>query len=218
MKASTNFLGLAVAAALGGAPAGAWAQATQAVQGTIADAEKQAIVEKYSDDIQELARSVLLEWIQDRIIIDAIKEQNIRHETMTMEEVLRLDKIWIAQAKNKRNQPMIADLLDRLHSILLRDKRETSGGLVTEIIVMDMFGLNAAISDPTSDYYQGDEAKYQDTYLVGPDAVHVSDLYFDDSTQEWQTQVSLPVVDPDNPRTPIGAVTFGINLDALEAN
>ena len=74
--------------------------------------------------------------------------------------------------------------------------------------------MNVAISDRTSDYFQGDEAKWQETFLKGPDAVHVSELEFDESTQKVQTQVSLSVTDPETGEV-IGAVTLGISLDKL---
>lgn len=169
--------------------------------------------EQFEEKVKVLLETELLDWVRDPIIINAIKEQNARNGEMSQAEIDRLDKAWRAQTK-KRNKPMIFDLLDRLHSIQLRDKREASSGIVTEIIVMDKYGLNAAISDATSDFYQGDEEKYQDTYLIGPDAVHVSDYEFDESTGKWQTQVSKTIVDPDNGQ-PIGAVTFGIDVSLL---
>lgn len=203
----------AVVAAFGLAAVAGVAQA-QSVQGEVASEEEQALVEKHRERMVELARTELIEWVRDPVIIDAVREQNIRNGEMSMDEILRLDTVWRDQTK-KREKPMIWDLLDRLHSILLRDRRELSEGLVTEIIVMDQYGLNAAISDGTSDYYQGDEEKYQDTYLIGPDAVHVSELYLDESTQTMQTQVSMTVTDPET-GDPIGAVTFGIDLSKLE--
>ncbi len=170
--------------------------------------------DQYAEQVQRLAETELLSWIQDPVIIEAIREQNLRHQGMSDEEIAALDTAWIAELSTG-HKPMIWDLLDRLHSILLRDRREASEGVVTEIIVMDRFGLNAAISDPTSDFYQGDEAKYQETYLIGPDSVHVGDYEFDESTQKWQVQVSMPVLDPETSEA-IGAVTFGIDLSQLE--
>ncbi|CAN0599908.1 unnamed protein product, partial [Laminaria digitata] len=46
------------------------------------------------------------------------------------------------------------------------------------------------------------------------DAVHVSDVEEDESTQTLQSQLSMPVVDPASGQV-IGAVTIGVNLDAL---
>ena len=182
--------------------------------GAAAAQDQTAARDQYAARVQELAETELLSWIEDPVIIEAIREQNVRHEGMSDEEIASLDHEWRAETSSTE-KPMVWDLLDRLHSILLRDRREASAGVVTEIIVMDKYGLNAAISDPTSDFYQGDEEKYTETYLIGPDTVHVGDYEFDDSTQKWQVQVSLPVIDPDTSEA-IGAVTFGIDLSKLE--
>ncbi|MFD0390710.1 hypothetical protein ACFQ4K_27435 [Tistrella bauzanensis] len=50
----------------------------------------------------------------------------------------------------------------------------------------------------------------------GADARHLSEVDFDESTQSYTVQVSLPVVDPATAK-PIGAVTFGIDVEALDA-
>jgi len=171
-------------------------------------------VDEYADQVQTLAETELLTWIQDPIIISAILEANRMNASMTPAQIEQLDQEWRRQTKIAEKY-MIYDLLDRQASIILRDRREQSSGVITEIIVMDKWGLNAAISDPTSDFYQGDEAKYQETYLVGKGAVHVSELELDESTQKVQTQVSMTVVDPDDQDRVIGAVTFGIDLDVL---
>ncbi|MEM1343143.1 MAG: hypothetical protein AAGI34_01025 [Pseudomonadota bacterium] len=172
-------------------------------------------IEAYAEDVADLAATDLLDWIRDPVVIDAIREANVMHASMTQSQIDALDLEWRRQTKIDAKY-MIYDLLDRQASIVLRDKRETSKGIITEIIVMDKWGLNAAISDPTSDYYQGDEAKYRDTYPLGKDAVHVSEVEYDESTQKFQTQVSLTVVDPTDGNTPIGAVTFGIDLSQLK--
>lgn len=50
-------------------------------------------------------------------------------------------------------------MADHPVSALFRDMVEASGRLCTEIFVMDARCLNVAMSDTTSDYWQGDEAK-----------------------------------------------------------
>ena len=189
---------LAVAAALSAWAAGGAAQDTG----------------EYAADVQALAETDLQEWIADPFVVYAIREQNRLHEGMETGQIEALDQRWREERETGRT-PMIDDLLGRQASVVLRDRRARSEGVITEIILMDSRGLNVAISDPTSDYYQGDEAKWLDTYLVGPDAVHVSEVYLDESTGTEQTQVSLTVGDPDDPARPIGAVTFGGNLALL---
>ena len=99
-------------------------------------------------------------------------------------------------------------------SAWLKDQQDATTGFVTEVFVMDNKGLNVAQSALTSDYWQGDEAKWQKTYLVGPDALHISEVEFDDSTGYYQTQASMPITDP-NTNEVIGAITFGINIQSL---
>ena len=83
----------------------------------------------------------------------------------------------------------------------------------SEIFVMDDQGANVAMTDKTSDYWQGDEAKFKKSYNNGAGGVHISDVEFDESTQTYSVQVSVPVKDGD---AVIGAVTIGIDVDQME--
>ncbi len=82
----------------------------------------------------------------------------------------------------------------------------------SEIFVMDNQGANVAMSDKTSDYWQGDEAKFKNSYADGQGGLDIGDVKFDDSSQAYLVQVSVPVKDGD---AVIGAVTFGIDVDKL---
>jgi len=89
-----------------------------------------------------------------------------------------------------------------------------SNGAITEVFVMDAAGLNVTASDVTSDYWQGDEAKHQETFGFGAGAVYFSEVEFDESTQSYQAQVSLALTDPTTGEA-IGAITVGLNADLL---
>lgn len=79
---------------------------------------------------------------------------------------------------------------------------------------MDAHGLNVAASGTTSDYWQGDEAKFTETYSRGAGAIHVGDVEFDESASGYLGQVSAPIVDPAT-NTVIGAITVGLNAEML---
>jgi len=195
--ARLGFVCIGLATAMAAAPAGA-----------------QESIEDYADDVAALAANDLQEWINDPFVIYAIREQNELSGDLSLQQIEDFDQRWRREMDGSE-KPMIFDLLGRQASIVLRERREKSNGVITEIILMDKHGLNVAISDPTSDYYQGDEAKWLETYLVGPDAVHVGELEYDESTGKVQTQVSMSIVDPEDPEEAIGAVTFGVNLFLL---
>ena len=142
-------------------------------------------------------------WINDRAVTDAIKAQNVANADLTEEEILALDEKWRAGDEELINKVLNNDLSEYLRYIV-----EHGNGFYTEIFVMDNKGLNVGQNIKTSDFWQGDEDKWQKTYLVGPDAIHVTQAEIDESSQTYQVQLSTTVSDGD---TPIGAITIGIN-------
>lgn len=153
-------------------------------------------------------------WISDPVVIDAIKAQNAENAGLGQADIDALDAQWRAET-SAASRPMIDEVLANDLSKFLMQKSEESEGLMTEIFVMDNKGLNVGQSGVTSDYWQGDEAKWQQTYSVGPDAVHFGEVELDESTQTYQSQLSLPVVDPADGSV-VGAVTVGINVELLQ--
>ena len=82
------------------------------------------------------------------------------------------------------------------------------------VVVDQDQGLNVGQSATTSDYWQGDEAKFQKTFLVGTDAVFVDEAEYNEETGTWRSQLNLTLVDPDD--NAIGAATIEINLTELQ--
>ena len=168
---------------------------------------------EYESQLRDLFEQRLQPWLQSPVLIEAIKKQNADHAGLTAAEIDSMDKDWRREAKNGSG-PMIDRLQKRGASAFLVDKKSESGDLVTEVFVMDNKGLNVAISDVTSDYMQGDEAKWQKTYRQGAGQIFVDDVEFDDSSETFQSQLSASVVDPASGKV-IGAITFGINVEEL---
>ncbi len=152
-------------------------------------------------------------WVTAPVVISAIKAQNAKHAGLSEAEILSLDTQWRDELKTT-TMPMIDEILARPVSLHLQEHTAASGGQITEVFVMDQVGLNVGQSGVTSDYWQGDEAKFQKTYPMGADAMHVSEVELDESTQTYQAQVSMAITDPATNMV-IGAVTFGINVDGF---
>ncbi len=169
----------------------------------------------YRVPLQAYVESELSTWITNPDLVAAINAQNARHSALTQDDIDTLDKEWRAEAANGGGE-LITRLLGGDVSEWLRVRQEATAGFVTEVFVMDNRGLNVAQSVETSDYWQGDEAKWQETYGdgSGSGSVHISEVEFDDSTGFYQTQASLPISDPATGKL-IGAITFGINIQSL---
>ncbi|QDO99573.1 hypothetical protein FNB15_00490 [Ferrovibrio terrae] len=167
--------------------------------------------DKHVPKAQAWAEKTLREWMKDPVVIAAVKAQNVKHADLSQDKIDALDKQWRAETKASA-KPLINEVMGNVLSAFLKKKEAEGKGLVTEIFVMDNKGLNVGQSDVTSDYWQGDEAKWQKTFSVGPTAVFVDKVDKDESTQKFQTQVSISIVDGG---AVIGAVTVGLDVEML---
>ena len=167
----------------------------------------------YRVPLKAYAEEQLSKWIANPDLIAAIEAQNSAHASLTQADIDQLDLDWRAQAK-AGGGPLVSDLMERPLSSWLRAQQDAAAGFVTEVFVMDNKGLNVGQSEVTSDYWQGDEAKWQETYGNGGGAIHISEVEFEESTGFYQTQASLPIRDPATGEL-VGAITFGINVQRL---
>lgn len=167
-------------------------------------------------EVENFVKSNLISWLGDKEVIEALKAQNTKHASLSEEEIKKLDKQWRAEV-DAAQKPLIDVVLKNELSVFLAKKKDDAKGVVTEIFVMDDKGLNVGQSDITSDYWQGDEAKWQKTFQVGPDAIFFDKIEKDESTQTLQMQVSIAIKDPESGKV-IGAATFGINVDQLSSS
>jgi hypothetical protein len=168
---------------------------------------------EYDGRIRDLVKNQIKGWTTNPAIVAAINSQNGKHATLSQANIDALDKKWRAETKSNA-KPMINEMLARDASKELAGYKNESAGLFTEIFVMDNKGLNVAQSDVTSDYWQGDEAKWKKTYMVGPDGMFIDEVEFDESTQTYQAQVNLAIADPATGKA-IGAITVGVNVELL---
>ena len=152
------------------------------------------------------------DWVQDPAVVSAIEAQNAEYADISQDKIDAMDQQWRGE-KEAGGGPMIDKVLNNTLSKFLKSTKEESGGLIAEVFVMDQNGLNVGQSDPTSDYWQGDEGKFQKSYGSGPDGVLIDEVEFDDSSESYISQVSRTIVGADG--KPIGAVTIGVNVENL---
>ena len=172
-----------------------------------------ALANDFAPQISKELGEKIKPWLSDPAVVEAVKAQNAKTGSLSDADIDKLDKQWRAEAKGGGG-PLVDEVSGNALSTFLKGKKDASNGLYSEIFVMDAKGLNVGTSDVTSDYMQGDEGKWQKTYPVGPDAVFIDEVEFDDSSKAFQSQVSATVVDPASGK-PIGAITIGINVEKL---
>ncbi|MEY4589474.1 MAG: hypothetical protein RL497_1550 [Pseudomonadota bacterium] len=146
-------------------------------------------------------------WGENPVLVAAVKEQNAKK--MGLDAIQKRDKEWMAatglddQMKVMMKNPAATEL----------NNLEATKPYFFESFLMDSQGANVAMTNKTSDYWQGDEEKFTNAFKGGAGGVDIGKSKFDDSAKAYLVQVSVPVVDAG---TVIGALCVGVNIDELE--
>jgi hypothetical protein len=172
-----------------------------------------ALARDVSAGLKSFAAINVKPWLDEPLIVEAIRAQNAVTSGFDQSKIDTLDGVWREAVKTGGDNTVAAVVTGPLPDFL-RGKHKSSGGNIVEIIVMDARGLNVAATKPPSDYWQGDEPKFLNSFGAGKDGVDVGAVEYDDSSGDYIAQLSLPVADPDTGEL-IGAVTVGIAVSAL---
>jgi hypothetical protein len=119
----------------------------------------------------------------DPEVLKALRAKNASGETLAM--IQARDRSWTTDAQRTLREGLLnGPCAERLRALVREDAS------IVEVILMDVQGANACLSRETSDYWQGDEAKFQRTFGVGND-VFVDEPALDASTGTYAIQLSL---------------------------
>jgi len=163
--------------------------------------------EKMSPALKQLVKGELVKACNNDKLIKLVEKQN--QQQLSFETIKATDALWMeAEDELEIHQ----DLLSKFKDTGLVDVMKSHASIV-EVFVMDNQGANVAMSNITSDYWQGDEDKWKMSFAQGEGNLHVSDIEFDKSAYTQLQQVSLPVFNQKN--IAIGAVTFGLDINKL---
>ncbi len=174
-------------------------------------ASSSALAGGHEAKIQNYIDKNIRGWLGSAEIINAVDQQNLDNLGLTDAKISVLDTRW-RKEKLRGGGSLISSKMDNDLSTFLRGIKAASGGVITEIFIMDNHGLNVGQTNGTGDYNQGDEGKWQKTYLVSKNAVFIDEVEEDGGLNVAQTNLSVA---RDNGFL-LGAVTVGINVDALK--
>lgn len=170
-----------------------------------------AVSGDYSSDLEALASGSIREWTTDPVVVSALRTQSRAHADLSEEDILAMDRTW--REETLSGGPLIDTVMANALSQHLRGLQASGQGRFSEIFATDARGLNAGQSAITSDYWQGDEDKWQVPHRTG--APHIGEIEFDESSQRYQSQISVPVFDGG---VFIGVIVAGVDIEQLEAS
>lgn len=159
--------------------------------------------------LKQLVRLHLQRWGRSQALLDGLRRQP--RQSLLPADINRLDQQWRAEL-DKTEQPLIDSVRQLPASALLEAIQRQYAPLFNELFLTDQHGLIAGMSRVTSDYWQGDEAKFSSTRTLQANQLLIEAIDYDGSTQSFQVQVSVPLHDPQSGF--LGALTLGINIEA----
>lgn len=163
--------------------------------------------DKAGDKVKAFVKTKLIAQCSNEVFIKEVKAQNAKK--VTLDAIKKIDTEW----KDAEDElPIQAKLMSNATATEMK-KIVKDNPAIVEAFVMDNQGANVGQNALTGDYWQGDEAKWKNSFNEGKGGVDVGKVEFDKSANAQLQQVSLPIIDKDG--TVIGAVTYGINIDKL---
>ncbi len=160
-----------------------------------------------SPEVKAFVKETLLPLCTNPVFVAAIQAQNAKG--MTLDDIKKIDQAW---ADAEEELPIQKELLNNPCAAEIRSIA-SSKPAIAETFVMDNQGANVGQNELTSDYWQGDEPKWQNSYKEGQGGVDIAKNKLDKSSSRTMQQISLPVCD-ENGKV-IGAVTFGLAVDSI---
>ncbi|MBN1765801.1 MAG: hypothetical protein JW860_11125 [Sedimentisphaerales bacterium] len=161
-----------------------------------------------SDGVKAFTKSILMPLCTNPVFVKEVAAQNAKN--ISLDDIKAIDEEW----KNAEDELPVHQ--EKLGNACGRETQKIVEMLpmIREMFVMDNQGANVGQNALTSDYWQGDEAKWQNSYKDGQGGVDIGEVEFDKSANLELQQISLPIID--NNAQVIGAVCFGIDKPFAE--
>jgi len=161
-------------------------------------------------ELRQLLAPTLQRLMQLPGLERALRQRNSTSRMLSSQTIAALDTGWVRAYENNDPQS-IQYLVDPTLSAQLR-AIQGENDLLTEIIITDNRGLNLAVSEITSDYWQGDEDKFTQAFGRASGSIYFGEVEYDESSRHFQVQLSLPI-NREKTRIGEGVLVVGIDIE-----
>ena len=144
-------------------------------------------------------------------IIGLVRESNIKNEDISLSEIKKLDERWIS---TEGLDEFIRGFLTNEGSEILVEFQNANDGY-PEIFITDAKGLNVAMTNKTSDYYQADEEWWVSAYNKGQGESFYGAIEYDESAMSEAIALYIPIMDP-NTNKAIGVMKVIVDITAIK--
>jgi hypothetical protein len=155
---------------------------------------------------------VLAAMASSQTIIQGVKKSNEENRTLTEALINQRDQSWRhSEGIDNTIKPYLTNAVAQS----LVQFQQTHTGF-TEIMVTDSKGLNVGLTNKTSDYYQADEAWWQQSLNGGKGKAFHGNIEFDESSQSEAIALYQPIIDSQTHKV-IGIMKALYDINAIKA-
>jgi hypothetical protein len=156
-------------------------------------------------EVQAFISEKLAPLMTNKVFVAEVTKQNALARSLS--EIQQICAEWSAA---ESEMPIMREMLTNATANELRSVLKDLPQ-VGEVFVMDNQGANVGQNGLTSDFWQGDEAKWKKSFNEGKGGIDVGKASLDKSTNEVLQQVSLPIINEKG--EVIGAVCIGLRIN-----
>jgi hypothetical protein len=171
------------------------------------EADKVKFAQQF-DALKQFAKENLLPLCTDKVFVEEIEKQNAKK--VTLAEIQKIDKEW---TDAESELPIQKDCLNNTCAVEVK-KIAAKLPALGEVFVMDNQGANVGQNALTSDYWQGDEPKWQNSFKGGKGGVDLGKRVLDKSTNVVDQKISLPIINEKG--EVVGAICCGVKIELLK--
>ena len=182
--------------------------------------QKEALSEPFADGVfSEVVEEVILKKMElvtktialNPLVISTVTESNKKNKRLSLAEIKKLDADWMNAVEVNE---YIQDFMNNKCAQLLLRLQETGHGF-SEIFITDIKGLNVAMTNKTSDYYQADEAWWLESFDNGRGKTYHGDVEYDESAMSEAIPIFIPLKTPDLSET-IGIMKVVVDITEIK--
>lgn len=147
-------------------------------------------------------KAAIARWAADPTLVAAVRAQNRKGPMAGVDNAK-----WKSM---RRSDPAVRQFQQSAAGEFLRNRQRESGGAITEVFLNAAKGEKVAFVEKTTSYIHAGAAKHDVPFASGKP--WQGEPEFDESTQTYAVQVSVPVLDGGRP---IGSLVVGVNVSHL---
>ena len=171
-----------------------------------------ALAESNEDNLRQILPEIQSALMQQDIV-KTLRTYNKARQDMTQADIDGLEAIWHSEL-NSGYQPLITGVVRNMTVLRMRKVIRDTGGVISEINVIDARGVSIAQTTTFPHIWQGTTEEAKDIAAADPNMVLISKVETDVSDRPRQLEVFSPVIDPDTNEL-IGAVILVVEAESF---